>query len=75
LEADDDRLKLCDSLSKTHTNLLANSGPSVVDPRAVRARILVSARYCDLPTSPGYRRKCANQVPSDQSDCVGASPT
>jgi hypothetical protein len=62
LEAGHDRLKLCDSLSKAHTNLLANSGPSVVDHRAVRATYLVSGCYCELPTRQGYRRQYAKQV-------------
>jgi hypothetical protein len=63
LEADDDRLKLCDSLSKAHTNLLANSGPSVVDPRAVRANLPGQRALLRPSDQSGLPRKCANQVP------------
>jgi hypothetical protein len=50
LEACDDFLKLRNAFPEAHPTLIPNGGPSVVDPRAVRATYLVSAASCDLPT-------------------------
>jgi hypothetical protein len=50
LEAGDDFLKLRNAFPEAHPTLIPNGGPSVVDPRAVRATYLVSSVSCDLPT-------------------------
>jgi hypothetical protein len=44
-EAGHDRLQFSYTLLQAHVTLLANSGPSVVDPRADRANALVTMRY------------------------------
>jgi hypothetical protein len=62
LEASDDFLKLCNAFPEAHTTLIPNGGPSVVDPRALRA---ISLDKRGLPRSsadPLAAGKCANQV-------------
>jgi hypothetical protein len=43
--------------------LIPNGGPSVVDPRAVRATYLVSSVSCDLPTEQVTAGNALNKYP------------